>query len=488
MTISSAFATSSGTETEELQSPPLDLIDKLIAEKSLHEFIKQAWPIVEPDTPLLDNWHIGLLCEHLEAVSLGQIRNLLINIPPRTMKSLIVSVFWQVWEWTMRPATRWLYSSYSGDVSTRDSLKCRRIIESSWFRSQWGNVFRLTGDQNVKTRFENNRTGYRIATSAGVSIIGEGGDILVVDDPNDLKKIYSDVHLDSINQWLDEVWSTRFNDPTTGRKVVIQQRAHERDATGHLLSQGVKWEHICIPMEFDGKRRSTILGIYDPRQEPGELLWPDRFTPAVLIDSKKVMGSFGIAGQFQQSPAPAGGGILKRECWKYYKAIPKKFDEIILSFDMTFKKLTDNDFVVGQGWGRIGADKYLLPVRIRERMGFAASCQAVRNLKGTYPSAIAVLVEDKANGPAVIETLQKEIAGIIPIEPEGGKEARAFAIQPQQEAGNLYLPDPSLAPWIEEFVGECTSFPRGAHDDQVDACTQAVHWLSNRAVPGFAFA
>jgi predicted phage terminase large subunit-like protein len=471
-----------------MQPPPLDLIDKLIAEKSLHEFIKQAWKIVEPSTEMLDNWHIGLVCEHLEAVSAGQIRNLLVNIPPRTTKSMLISVFWPVWEWTTRPQTRWMFSSFSMSLSTRDSLKCRRIIESLWYRERWGNVFRLTGDQNVKTRFENDKTGYRLATSVGGSVIGEGGDILVADDPNDLDKIHSDPEREGTNRWLDEVWSTRFNDPATGRQVVIQQRGHERDASGHLLSQGVKWEHICIPMEFDGKRRSTIFGPYDPRHESGELLWAKRFNQATLKDWKIRLGSFGTAGQLQQRPAPAGGGILKREHWKYYKALPEKLDEVILSFDMTFKKMTDSDFVVGQGWGRKGADKYLLPVRVRERMGFAASCQAVRNMKGTYPKATAILVEDKANGPAVIETLQKEIPGIIAIEPEGGKEARAFAIQPQQEAGNLYLPDPSIAPWVEEFVGECTSFPRGANDDQVDACTQAVHWLSNRGSPGFAFA
>lgn len=464
----------------------MDLLHKLIAEKSLKAFIEQAWHVVEPSTPWLDNWHIDCLCEHLEALGFGQIRNLLINIPPRTAKSLIVSVFWPMWVWTTQPQTRWMFSSFSMGVSTRDSLKCRRIIESPWYQSRWGRIFQLTGDQNVKTRFENNKTGYRLATSVGGSVIGEGGDILVLDDPNDMDKIHSDTEREGVNRWLDEVWSTRFNDPATGRQVVIQQRGHQRDATGHLLSQGVKWEHICIPMEYDGKKRSTFLGGYDPRTEEGELLWPERFTPPVLSDSKKRLGSYGVAGQLQQSPAPAGGGILKREHWKYYKVLPK-LEEVILSFDMTFKKLSDNDYVVGQAWGRASADKYLLH-QVRDRMGFAASVQAVRNLKGKYPGVIAILVEDKANGPAVIETLTNEIAGIIAIEPEGGKIARAYAVQPEQEAGNVYLPDPSIAPWIGEFVEECASFPNAPHDDQVDAFTQAVNWMRNRAVPGFFFA
>ena len=471
---------------EPYQPPSLDLIDKLIAEKSLHEYIKQAWQVVEPKDHFLDNWHIRAIAEHLEAVSAGQIRNLLINEPPRTTKSLLVSVFWPTWEWANRPETRWLFSSYAETLSTRDSLKCRRIIEGGWYRARWGSVFRLTGDQNVKTRFENDKTGYRIATSVGGTATGEGGDIVVIDDPHNLKEIHSDAAREGVLRWFDEVMPTRVNDPKTGRFVIVMQRGHERDLSGHILSKDLGYEHLCIPMEYDGKKRSTSLGGYDPRTEEGELLWEERFGKTEVEGLKKSLGSYSAAGQLQQSPSPAGGGILKREHWKYYKALPK-LEETILSFDMTFKKLSDNDYVVGQAWGRAGADKFLLH-QVRDRMGFSASLQAVRNLKGKYPGATAVLVEDKANGPAVIETLTKEIPGIIAIEPEGGKIARAYAVQPEQEAGNVYLPDPSIAPWVGEFVEECASFPNAPNDDQVDAFTQAVNWMRNRGTPGFFFA
>jgi predicted phage terminase large subunit-like protein len=437
--------------------------------------------------PFVPGWHIDCLCEHLEAVSVGQINRLLVNEPPRTMKSGLISVFWPVWEWTTRPTTRWMFSSYSMGLSVRDSLRCRRIIESPWYQSRWGRVYQMTGDQNVKSRYENDKAGYRLSTSVGGSVIGEGADILVCDDPNNLDEIHSDPARDGVNRWLDEVWSTRMNDPKTGRQVVVQQRGHERDATGHLLSQDVKWEHILLPMEFDGKRRSTSLGPYDPRLEVGELLWPERFDAAVLKDLKTRLGSFGAAGQLQQSPAPAGGGIFKREHWRFYKAKPARFDEILLSWDMTFKKTTDSDFVAGGAWGRIGADKYLLD-RVKERMGFADSVKAVRAMKKRWPMAVAVLVEDKANGPAIIETLQKEIPGVIAVNPEGGKESRAYAIQPEHEAGNLYLPDPSTASWVDEYIGEMASFPRGANDDEVDQTTQAINWWRNRGTPGFAFA
>jgi predicted phage terminase large subunit-like protein len=481
---------SSASETFTEQEAPLpsrEAVYKILAERSLREFIEQAWHIIEPLAPFVPGWHIDCLCEHLEAVSTGQINRLIVNEPPRTMKSGLISVFWPTWEWATRPTTRWMFSSYSMGLSVRDSLRCRRIIENPWYRARWGRTYQLTGDQNVKSRYENDKAGYRLATSVGGSVIGEGADILVCDDPNNLDEIHSDPVREGVNRWLDEVWSTRMNDPKTGRQVVVQQRGHDRDATGHLLSQDVKWEHILLPMEFDGKRRSTSLGPYDPRKEVGELLWPERFDAAVLKDLKTRLGSYGAAGQLQQSPAPAGGGIFKREHWRFYKARPMKFDEVVLSWDMTFKKTTDSDYVAGGAWGRVGADKYLLD-RVKERMGFADSVKAVRAMKKRWPQAVAILVEDKANGPAIIETLQKEIPGVIAVNPEGGKEARAYAIQPEHEAGNLYLPDPSIAPWVDEYIGEMASFPRGANDDEVDQTTQAINWWRNRGTPGFFFA
>ena len=484
--ISNASATSSSAE-EPFQPPPLDLINLLLAEKSLHEYIRQAWAVVEPKDRFLDNWHIQAIAEHLEAVSRGQIRYLLVNQPPRTTKSLLISVFWPTWEWVDRPETRWLYSSYAQDLSTRDSLKCRRIIESPWYRSRWGNRYRLTSDQNVKTRFENDRTGYRIATSVGGTATGEGGDIVVIDDPHNIKEIHSDAVRESVLRWFDEVMQTRVNDPKTGRFVIVMQRGHERDLSGHIIAKQLGYEHLCVPMEFDGKRRSTSLGHYDPRTEPEELLWPERFGRSEVDALKVSLGSFGAAGQLQQTPAPAGGGIFKRKHWQFYNARPEKLDEVVLSWDMTFKKTSDTDFVAGGAWGRVGANKYLLD-RVKERMGFAESVRAIRAMKARWPRAIAILIEDKANGPAIIETLQKEIPGIIAVNPEGGKEARAYAIQPEHEAGNLWVPDPAIAPWVEEYLGEMASFPRGANDDEVDQTTQVINWWRNRVMPGIGVA
>jgi hypothetical protein len=213
--------------------------------------MRQAWVIVEPSTPFVPGWHIDCIVEHLEAVTRGQIRNLIINVPPRHMKSLLVSVFWPAWEWIRWPERRWLYASYSAQLSIRDSVKCRRLIESPWYRSRWADRFALTSDQNTKGRFDNDRSGYRIATSVGGSATGEGGDRIVCDDPNNVNEVESDSVRKATNDWFDVVMSTRVNDPKTTAKVVVMQRCHEQDLSGHLLEQG-GWEHLCLPAEYEG--------------------------------------------------------------------------------------------------------------------------------------------------------------------------------------------------------------------------------------------
>jgi len=460
---------------------------------SLGTFIRDGWHVVEPASPYVSGWHLDAITEHLEAVTRGDIRNLIINIPPRHMKSLSVCVFWPCWEWTTNPAIRWLFSSYSDRLSTRDSLKCRRLIQSPWYQQHWGSVFKLTGDQNEKMRFENDKTGYRLATGVGGAATGEGGDRLVVDDPIKAKDADSDAVRASANTWWDETMSTRGNDPKTVTKVIIMQRLHDDDLTGHMLTKiregGEYYEHLCLPAEYEPRVYVSGIGWSDPRTKDGALLWPDRFGPDELEKLKRSLGSYGAAGQLQQRPTPRGGGMIKRAWWKFYKVAPPQFDRVVDSWDMTFKDSKASDFVSGHKWGRVGANVYLL-ARIHDRMDFPTAQQAVKNLAAIAPPAPAKLVEDKANGAAIIASLRSTIAGLIAVEPDGSKQARAAAVSPYIEAGNVYLPDPSIAPWVEEVIAECAAFPLGAHDDDVDAMSQALARLmlghSNSAVGAFA--
>lgn len=461
--------------------------------QSLPEFIQQAWHVVEPATPYVHGWHLDAISDHLEAISAGHIRNLIINIPPRYMKSLSVCVFWPCWEWTDRPSLRWLFSSYSDRLAIRDSLKCRRLIDSPWYQARWGNVFHLAGDQNEKSRFENNKTGYRLATGVGGAATGEGGDRLIVDDPIKAKDADSDAIRTTANTWWDETMSTRGNDPKTVSKVIIMQRLHDDDLTGHVLSKmrdgGEHYEHLCLPAEYEPRVFVSGIGWSDPRTEDGALLWPDRFNQENVQALKKSLGSYGASGQLQQRPTPRGGGMIKRAWWKFYKVAPTEFDRVVDSWDMTFKDSKSSDFVAGQKWGKLGANVYLLS-RIHDRMDFPTAQQAVKNLAAIPPQAPAKLVEDKANGAAIIASLKAIIAGLIAVEPDGSKQARAAAVSPFIEAGNCYLPDPSIAPWVEEFIAECASFPLGAHDDDVDAMSQALARLllgrSNSAIGAFS--
>ncbi|MBI3696539.1 MAG: hypothetical protein HY238_17075 [Acidobacteria bacterium] len=312
-------------------SLPAEIAQEL-AKRRLLEFVLQAWPVIEPATDFIPGWHLDAICDHLEAVSNGHLRNLLINIPPRHMKSLAVAVFWPAWEWIRWPERRWLFSSYALSLSIRDSVKCRRLIQSAWYRSRWGDRFQLTGDQNAKERFENNKTGYRLATSVGGAATGEGGDRVIVDDPHNVKEAESDTVRQGVIDWWDQVMSTRLNDPKTGAKVIIMQRIHEGDLSGHVLEQG-GYEHLCLPAEYEGNKCSTSIGWSDPRQEHGELLWSARFGRQEIEELQHSMGSYAAAGQLQQRPAPAEGGILKRHWWKFYRERPGKFSEVLQSWD-----------------------------------------------------------------------------------------------------------------------------------------------------------
>src|SRR5262245_5883031 len=412
-----------------LRRPSLrDEIDAEMAGRGLLEFVRQAWPIVEPSTSFVPGWHIDAIIEHLEAVTRGQIRNLLINVPPRHMKSLLVSVFWPAWEWIRFPQRRWLYSSYAASLGIRDSVNCRRLIESPWYQRRWGRVFKLNSDQNTKGRFDNNRTGYRLTTSVGGAVTGEGGDMIVLADPHNVQEAESDPVRRGTLEWYDVVMSTRVNDPRTASKVVVMQRCHQQDLSGHLLEQG-GWEHLCLPAEYEGTPCVTSIGWSDPRIQHGELLWPERFGAAEIESLKRSLGSYGAAGQLQQRPSPAGGGIFKRHWFRYWQPrganlppvmvrmpdgavtsivaieLPRRVDEQLQSWDCAFKDAETSDYVVGQAWGRTGSI-YLLGDQIRGRMDFPATMNAVRELSKRFPGAVTKLIEDKANGSAVIQMLE----------------------------------------------------------------------------------
>ncbi len=447
------------------------------AERSLAEFCKQAWSVTEAGTPYEHNFHIDAICEHLEAVSRGEIKRLLINIPPRHMKSLTVSVFWPCWDWIKNPERRWMFASYAQGLSDRDSTKCRRIIQSDWYQARWPIV--LTSDQNAKRKFENTRTGFRLATSVGGMATGEGGDIIVCDDPHNVQEAASEAMLTTTEEWWNHAMSTRLNNPKTGAKVIVMQRVHERDLSGLVLSQG-GWDHLCLPAEYDSARAKAIgptsLGWTDPRTEDGELLWPDHIGEKEITELKTQLGSYAAAGQLQQWPAPSEGGIFKREWWRRYRLAPD-FIRKIISWDTAVKTGEENAYTVGTVWGETTTGYYLLDL-LRERLAYPELKHAVIDLYGKWRPHV-VIVEDKSSGQQILQELNAttKIPVIASKMPDGDKYTRACLVAPIVEAGKVYLPEE--APWMHDFMQEVSLFPNSSFVDQVDSLTQALQYLNS---------
>ena len=463
--------------------------------RSFRHFVEAAWRVTNPATPFIRGWHIDAIADHLDAVSRGQIRRLLINMPPRHGKSTLVSVMWPSWEWTRAPWMRYLYASYAQVLSIRDSVACRRLIESPWYQDLWGGVFQLSEDQNQKTRFDNDRSGYRIATSVGGLATGEGGDRLVVDDPHNALEAASDVERENAIDWWKHSMSTRGNNPQTSARVIVMQRLHERDLSGVVLAEGQEeggYVHLALPAEYDPNLFVDLgaSGAYhpapnplkweDPRTKYGELLWSPPYGEAEMRLLKRDLGPTQAAGQLGQRPSPAEGGMLLRSWWRRYtldQVARLKFEELLISWDMAFKGTTTSDFVVGQLWGRVGTNCYLLD-QARGRWDMKDTLKEFIAFCQKHPYALRKLVEDKANGPAVIAVLGNDIPGIQAVNPLGGKEARVFAIQPMIEAGNVWIPEDGIVPWTSLFVEEAANFPNTTYDDQVDAMSQALaFWL-----------
>ena len=460
-------------------------VDRDLSRKGLRYFVRAAWHQVEPSRKYLSNWHIDAICDHLEAVTKQDITRLVINVPPGSMKSLLCCVFWPAWVWTFKPYTKWIYGSYALGISKRDNLRMRRLIESPWYQARWGQNFKQLDDNWGAIKFVNDQAGYRLATSVGGTCTGEHADVQVVDDPikpmdvSGTSAVTRSV-LKSCESWWQETMASRLVDFEKSGRVIIMQRLHTHDLAGIVLNDG-GYEHLRLPMEFESKAISTTkLGFKDPRKEDGELLWPERFTAKAVTQLKKELGARASAAQLQQRPSPLSGSLFKREWIKFYKVLPDRLTNHLQSWDCTFKDADTSDYVVGQVWAAHSSEFYLLD-QVRERLSFSATLKAIAQLSYKWPEAHQKLVEDKANGAGVVDVLKDKITGLILVTPLGGKEARANAIEPLWEAGNVYLPHPDKAPWVHNFIEELVTFGAALHDDQVDAMTQALARLHERS-------
>lgn len=479
-----------------LRNPAAGLreLDRLDSEESLAGYVRRAWHVVEPAAPYVHGWHIDAIAEHLEAVSAGQITRLLINVPPGTMKSLMVGVFWPTWEWgpCNRPSTRIVATSHSIPLAVRDNLKARRLIQSEWYQALWGNRVILTGDQNAKTRFENTATGFRDAM-AFRSLTGSRGDRVVIDDPHSVDGAESEAERGSVTTTFLESVPTRLTDPKRSAIVVVMQRLHERDISGVILSKALGYEHLMLPMEFEPERRCvTSIGFRDPRQADGELLFPARFPREVVERDKIPLGAYAVAGQFQQRPAPRDGGLFQRHWFGIVRAAPAGC-EWVRAWD-----LAASEAKAGKTSGQPAYTAGLLLGRSRDGQQFyIADVRRDRVSAGKLEEMLINTARQDAQllGDGVRISLPQDPGGAGKFQAaylvgkligfnaratteSGDKETRALPVSAQAEAGNITL---IKGAWNDAFLDEVSSFPTGAFKDQVDALSRAFQELAGLA-------
>jgi predicted phage terminase large subunit-like protein len=504
---------------QDLESQLLSYKEALLpiweAEASLHSFVKQAWHILEPETEFIDGWHIKAICEHLEAITFSKIRNLIINVPPRTCKSTIVSVMWPSWWWIREPYLRFLCASHSYDISGRDSRNCRAVIQSDWYQRNWGDRFSISTKSNNKDTehlFENDCRGSRKAVSVGSKVAGVGADVLIGDDLNDISEVFSDTIRNKTNRWYGSSFSTRLNNRKTGVKVLMMQRSHEMDVTGYVLSKYPEnWIKLILPMEFEPHRRCVTLALpstanepwKDPRTKPDELLWPEQDGPKEVADRKKDLGNaYDISGQLQQRPAPDEGGIIRKKSFKWWvKPTPPEMNLIVQSWDtaLTASDMEKNSYHACTTWGLFSDDNQrtnlILLGMWRGRCEYPELRTMAKRLYYDWRDDGAVdivpdgkhtphrvIVENKAAGSPLMQDLLRmgiTAEGFNPVKRYGDKIERVRYVTHIIENGQVWVPAvppdyKRLRTYAEKHVELCAAFPHADSRDVVDTMTQVM--------------
>jgi predicted phage terminase large subunit-like protein len=467
-----------------------------LARRSLADFVRQSWTVLEPTTPLVWNWHIQVVCEHVQALLEGRIpkRNLLINVPPGTMKSRIVSVCAPAWWWILHPSYRFIFASANPRVATRDSMFCRQLLASGWYRRAFRPQWELLGDQNTKTLYGTNRGGFRQAVTVGAKVTGDRADALFGDDLLDAAEGESVVARENVIHWLDHAFLNRLNSMTKGKRCVIGQRLHEGDPYGHLAKSG-EWDRLVIRQEFEPEKKDekdpikpTALGFTDPRTTAGELLDPIRFPADVLAIEKRRLGSSGYAGQHQQRPTAAEGALFKRAYWRYYKAtragVPIPTDEllamlgitrVLVAVDTAMTEEKTADFTALVSLGIAPAKLYLLDLWMEQVEAPEAKKAIVTFSAKWKPYAVVIEGGGSHSGKIIGQELRRETRlPIVEIPNTTDKIVRANIVLPTVEAGVVSLPED--LPWTSDFVDRMAAFPRGLHDDDTDAFDIGVEY------------
>jgi predicted phage terminase large subunit-like protein len=445
-------------------------------------FIQRSFYELSPETEYLHNWHIEVIAAALEDCRTGRCKRLIINVPPRSLKSHCATVCFPAWLLGHNPSTKIICASYAQDLADKLALDYRTLMMSQMYQGLFP-ATRLCSPRPTVHDFQTSRRGSRLATSVGGVLTGRGADYIIIDDPTKPEEALSEVRRRAANDWYDHTLVSRLNSKLEGCIIVIMQRLHEDDLVGHVLEQG-GWRLLKFPAIAEEEERHEIDTPYGTRvytRKAGEALHPEREPLEVLAQAREIQGEYNFAGQYQQAPAPLGGGLVKREWLHTYtqEDLPKNFELIVQSWDSANKSTELSDYTVCSTWGLKHNKLYLLDV-LRRRMDYPELKREVKEQAARYQAKV-ILIEDRASGTQLIQELTQEgVYGVTRYTPKMDKVMRMHSVTSMMENGMVYLPE--KAPWLEPYLHELVTFPRGKFDDQADSTSQALDWAKERSM------
>jgi predicted phage terminase large subunit-like protein len=446
--------------------------------RDFHSFAQRCFMAVNPGTVFLDNWHLQLIAAKLEDCRHGRCKRLIINLPPRSLKSILASVAFPAWLLGHDPTMRIICASYGQDLAAKHAADCRLVVEDPFFRRTFAGT-RLSSSRPTTADLMTTKRGGRLAISVGGPVTGRGGDIVIIDDPQKPDEANSDVLRTGCNNWYDTTLLSRLDNHATGVIILIMQRLHLDDLVGHVQQQGV-WEVLSLPAiatEDETHRIWTPYGEYTHVRKAGEPLHPQRMSLAELEAMRVTVGSFVFAGQYQQDPVPQGGGLVKLEWFKTYQPddLPTTSYQVVQSWDTATQEKQISDYSVCTTWHVRERKAYLVDV-LRKRMEYPELKRTVAQQAARW-NADMILIENKSSGIQLIQELRFDgVSGLQEINPQGDKVMRMQAQTAMIESGRVLLP--AQAPWLSTYLGEVTSFPMSRYKDQVDSTSQALAWIN----------
>ncbi|MCG7934268.1 MAG: phage terminase large subunit [Candidatus Thiodiazotropha taylori] len=450
-----------------------------VLRQDLCSFIQRSFQTISPGSEYLYNWHIEAIAHALTKCHQGKIKRLIITLPPRNLKSIAASVAFPAWVLGHDPTRRIIGVSYSQDLATKHAMDTRTVMLSDWYQNCFPNS-RLHPEKNSRAEFMTSEQGYRFSTSVGGTLTGRGGNLIIIDDPQKAEEVMSDTKREGVKEWFRSTLLSRLDNKQKDCIILIQQRLHDDDLAGHLLEHG-GWEHLNLPAIAEGVELIPISDTAVHQRQPGDLLHPERESIVVLEGMKESLGSYAYAAQYQQQPAPLGGGLIKWTWFPFYDQPPesKTTDRIIQSWDTACKDGSMHDYSVCTTWRIVGDNYYLLHLW-RDRLEYPDLKRRIIVLAQQW-KAEGVIIEDKGAGIQLIQDLRRDHneLNIYDFLPKESKAERVMAITPKIEGQQVWLP--LEAHWMADFQREVVTFPKGKHDDMVDSVTQFLLWARNHA-------